>query len=283
LNSVETAFLAIGNPADYIASLGKNPYKWQRMVMDPAYRRVIVLAPRQSGKSLISSGEGGHKAVHKDKSLVVIIAPTEKQTIETAKKVKDFLREDPKVKVIRSSDTLVVLENESRIINVVANENGPRGFSSPDVIVIDEASRVPDEVYFATRPQLVKNPNAKLIIVSTPFGKQGFFYRAWASEKSTWTKILVTVPFKLERTAEGLKVVSTDIPEEEYQAYWAERGINAFYSPHHTQAFLQEELDEMGEWWWRQEYGVEFLDSQENLFDSEDIRAAVRWRYTGSV
>ena len=181
--------------------------------------------------------------------------------------------------MIRDSDTLIQLQNFSRIRNVVANENAPRSFSSPDMIIMDEASRIEDIVYSSTRPQLVKNPNALLVILSTPFGKRGFFYRAWTSDKGHWRKIRVEVPYELRRTPAGLVVSPTGVPEKEFREYWAEQGVEAFYSPHHTQEFLQEELDEVGEYMWKQEYGVEFLDNQENLFDLADLEAAMR---TGS-
>ena len=55
--------------------------------------------------------------------------------------------------------------------------------------IIDEAARVPDEVYLAMRPALVLR-NGDLWLMSTPLGKRGFFYEAWANGDPTWTRVL---------------------------------------------------------------------------------------------
>jgi hypothetical protein len=45
---------------------------------------------------------------------------------------------------------------------------------------VDEAARVSDELYLAVRPMLAVSDGA-LWLMSTPFGKRGFFYEAWAN------------------------------------------------------------------------------------------------------
>jgi len=54
-----------------------------------------------------------------------------------------------------------------------------RGFSSPRLIVIDEAAFVLDETYAALMPMLAASPEGKIALLSTPFLQQGFFYEAW--------------------------------------------------------------------------------------------------------
>jgi hypothetical protein len=54
-----------------------------------------------------------------------------------------------------------------------------RGFSAVSLLIIDEASRVEDSVYKALRPMLAVG-NGDLWLLSTPFGKRGFFYENWA-------------------------------------------------------------------------------------------------------
>src|SRR5262249_35405786 len=53
------------------------------------------------------------------------------------------------------------------------------GYSYVSLGVIDEASRVPDDLYRAVRPMLAVS-NGRLIYPSTPYGKRGFFHDAWA-------------------------------------------------------------------------------------------------------
>src|SRR5262249_25704588 len=55
---------------------------------------------------------------------------------------------------------------------------------------IDEAARVPDELYRAVRPMLAVS-NGRLICLSTPYGKRGFFHDAWANGGDDWHRIEV--------------------------------------------------------------------------------------------
>lgn len=267
------SLLMAGRPDYYIETLGMVPYDWQKSVLDRQSNRVCLIAPRQSGKSIIVAGLACHQAKTSPGTLVIIIAPKLAQATETARKVKDFIAMDDGMMLKRSNDQLAELDTGARILCLAATENAPRGYSAPDLIIIDEASRVPDEVYASLRPQLTTNPWAKLIILSTPFGRSGFFWRAWAEEK-VWKKVRVETGFRTERTERGLLVVPDIIDVEARKAEWASKDVDFYISPHHRLEWLQEELDSVGEWWWSQEYGIEFKESVENLFDFDDIRAA---------
>jgi hypothetical protein len=53
---------------------------------------------------------------------------------------------------------------------------------------MDEAARVPDDLYRAVRPMLAVS-NGRMICLSTPYGKRGFFYDAWANGGDDWARI----------------------------------------------------------------------------------------------
>ena len=71
------------------------------------------------------------------------------------------------------------LPNGSRIVGLPGNEATIRGFSAVSLLLVDEAARVSDDLYLAVRPMLAVSDGA-LWLMSTPFGKRGFFYEAWA-------------------------------------------------------------------------------------------------------
>ena len=70
------------------------------------------------------------------------------------------------------------LPNGSRIVGLPGNEATVRGFSAVSLLLVDEAARVSDELYMAIRPMLAVSGGA-LWLMSTPFGKRGFFYETW--------------------------------------------------------------------------------------------------------
>ena len=64
-----------------------------------------------------------------------------------------------------------------------------RGFSAVSLLLVDEASRVPDELYKAMRPMLAVS-DGDLWLMSTPYGKRGFFWETWANggRMRTWER-----------------------------------------------------------------------------------------------
>ncbi len=77
------------------------------------------------------------------------------------------------------------LTNVSRIVCLPCREETIRGYSNVSLLVIDEAARVPDDLYRAVRPMLAVS-DGRLICLSTPYGKRGFFYDAWANGGDDW-------------------------------------------------------------------------------------------------
>ncbi len=264
------------NPARYLESLGFDLYEWQSFVLRLVMgcTRVLLLCSRQSGKSTIVAGIAAWIMKKKPGAKVEIFAPTQKQARETSYKVREFVEKDPQVSYDRVSDEELVLNTGSRCMVLTASDKTSRGYSDPDAIILDEAAWIPDKVYTAIRPQLTGNEKCLLIALTTPNGKMGFFYEAWERSKN-FKKVHVTIPFELDDDpTHGIQVVDSLVSEEEFRDLEAEKDVTGFYSPRHKRFFLEEELDEIGSHFWRQEYGTEFLDTQGSLFGLDDIMAA---------
>lgn len=259
------------SPEDYLQeTLGFTPFEWQREAMDPAWRRVLLNCARQSGKSTGVGGETFHGAKAYPGSLTILESPTERQSKELMIKVMTFAEKDPGVIFVEKNTLEKKLSNGSRIVSLPGSEETIRGYSGPRLILIDEASRVGDPLYHAIRPMMV-GADTKLILLSTPFGKQGFYYDEWIKGSSErWKKIMVKAPCDI---VDG-RLVPPLMTEEEFRDHWAEKGVSAYYSPRHTFEFLEEEFDTMPEYWFRQEYLCEFTESNQAMFRAEDIDAA---------
>jgi hypothetical protein len=57
-------------------------------------------------------------------------------------------------------------------------------------LIVDEASRVKDELIAAATPTVATKPGANITYLSSPAGARGAFHRAW-SEEDWWEKITV--------------------------------------------------------------------------------------------
>jgi hypothetical protein len=263
------ALLHTLSPYRYVRSIGFRPYEWQEAVLRSPHKRKVVNGARQAGKSTIVSAKPCHIAKHFPASVSLIVAATEQQAFYDMEKVKDFIAHDPGYPEIRrDSDRLVTLANGSWIMVVPATEKAARGPSAPRLILLDEASRIEDIVYRSgIIPMLTDNPDCELISISTPNGKEGFFFESFGNPK--WERYEVRSPWDVVDLEFRLEPAG---PEAGYRKQRAAQGILGYYSPRHMNREEQEfNLGEMGPMMYRQEYGVEFVEPGDQVFGYDDI------------
>lgn len=261
------------SPSCYLKSIGFNAFKWQQMVASSTANRIILLCSRQAGKSTIVSSIPCHTARYQSGSLNIVIAPTEDQAKEDILKIKDFIAHDPTYPHLkRDGSDIIALENGSRIIVVVATDRGARGYSRPRTVVLDEASRIPDVVYKSgVVPMMNNNPQGKVFMLSTPFGRTGFFYDTWTRQSKTWQKIFVRTPYDVD-PSDSLRLIKAE-PEEMFRAECAREGIIGLYSPNHESYEGQQEiLEEIGETQYQQEFCCEFVEINGQVFRDADLK-----------
>jgi hypothetical protein len=257
------------SPYHYVRSLGFTPYKWQRDILRSVHKRKSINGARQAGKSTIVSAKPCHIAKYYPESVSLIVAATEYQAWLDMEKIKNFIARDrtyPEIK--RDNDRLIMLGNGSWIMVVPATEKAARGPSAPSLILLDEASRIEDIVYKSgIIPMLTENPECELINISTPNGKQGFFFKSFNNPK--WERYEVRAPWEVVETE--LRLIPAE-PEEEYRRKCAEKGIKGYDSPRHkNQAEQQFNLEEMGVLLYKQEYGPKFVEPEDQVFSYDDI------------
>lgn len=217
------------------------PDPWQRDLLKSTAPRILLNASRQSGKSSTVSLLAVHQALAKAGSLVLILAPTQRQAAEllrTARRHYGMAGGQGLVSSKAESILSLTLENGSRLVALPAKDANIRGFSAVDLILIDEASRVDDGLYAAVRPMLAIS-GGRLIALSTPFGTRGWWWRAWTSTE-TWLRV--------------------EVP--------------ATQCPRITAEFLAEERLSLSDWQFQQEYLCRFMDAETAAFGSADVRRA---------
>jgi len=216
--------------------------KWQKRVMRYTGKRLLMLCCRQSGKSMTSAIMALHRALYTKRALVLLISPSLRQSGELFRTISDFsMQVSPVPKKIEDNRLSLTLENNSRIVSLPSKEATIRGFSRPDIVIIDEAARVTDPIYYAVRPMLATNPNAMLILLSTPNGKQGFYWEEYSGSKE-WERIRVT---------------ATDCPRI-------------------SKSFLREEKDTLGHYLFEQEYNIKFIEPDDELFNTDSVQQAMK-------
>ncbi len=225
------------DPVQLAARTGLEADPWQADALRSEDPRLSLVVHRQGGKSSIVGVKCVHKAVYKPEALVLMFGPSQRQANELFRKTLACYRTIGRPVVAEAENvTTLQLENGSRIVSLPGNEATTRGFSAPDLIVIDEAARVPDAVFRAISPMLAVS-GGQLIALSTPWGKRGWFYET--TRNPSWRTI--SVP------ATACPRISVD--------------------------FLESERRLIGDIWFKSEYLVEFVDALGTMFRTDDIEA----------
>lgn len=220
---------------------GARPDAWQARVLRSQSRRIILNCSRQSGKSTSTAALALHTALYEPGALILLLSRALRQSQELFRKVTAGYEALGRP-VAPEAETRLQLELEtgSRIIALPGTESTVRSYSGVRLLVIDEAARVLDDLYRSVRPMLAVS-GGQLVLLSSPFGKRGFFYDEWMHGGASW---------------ERYEVPATMIPR-----------IPA--------AFLEEEQRALGEWWYSQEYMCQFRDTTDQVFSTLDIEAAI--------
>jgi hypothetical protein len=224
---------------EIMRNLGLEPDPWQAEVLEAGHPRLLLNCARQAGKSTVVALLGLAEAVFIPGTKVLLLSRSLRQSTELFRTVMEFYRRLGSPMCEREVAGELVLENFSRIICLPCREDTIRGYSHVTLMVIDEAARVPDDLYRAVSPMLAVS-QGRMICLSTPYGKRGFFYDAWANGGDDWARI--------------------EIP--------------ASHISRIRPAFLERERRRIGLSWYRQEYECSF-EALEGLVYPDFARCVV--------
>ena len=172
--------------------------------------------------------------------------------LKDVKRYQEWIGEDgafsqpllpPEIDAVTDAKTMIELENGSRIISLPAKSQSVVGYTV-DLLILDEAKIIPDDLYRSVRPMLATT-GGRMLALSTPLGQRGWFWEAWKQCEDA------------KRRGEP----------EPYKCFKR----TCWECPRLDKAFVENERKLIGEHWFRQEYEVEFLSSMGAVFRAEEI------------
>jgi phage FluMu gp28-like protein len=231
---------------------GFPPYAYQSVFLYDKSDRICWVSGRQCGKSTSTAIKALHLAITKPRQTIVILAPVQRQSSLIFMKIRDCINRVSGLKnyLVQESQTMLQFENESIIYCLPAGNDGAfiRGFAA-NMIIVDEAAQVKEAVWKAILPFLATT-RGKLILISTPFGMQNFFYKASCDPSFSQHKVLsVECPLIDKSWLEAQSRLLTEIEyRQEYlceflsvaDAYFPEELINSIIDHEWTQTFVPE-------------------------------------------
>jgi hypothetical protein len=228
------------DPARLLGRWGFEPEAWQEEVLQSRPQRALLCCCRQAGKSSTAAAAAVHEAVYQAGSLILMLAPTQRQSAELLRAARQLLDAAvPSLQLKTDSVYAIELANGSRIMSLPANEATIRGYSKVSLLIFDEAAWVDDDLYVAARPMLAVS-RGRLLALSTPNGQRGWFHRAWTDDDG-----------------------------------WHRTRIPASQCPRISPEFLAEERRNLTAAQFASTYECEFTDAIDSVFFYADIRAAL--------
>lgn len=163
---------------------------WQQALMRSEHPALLLLTSRQVGKSHVVSLRAAYRAKYRRRR-VAILSPTLRQSGLVYRKAKHWLQVDRDTTIARSTLTELEVQGGGAILSLPGDrpDLAIRGETLDDLIV-DEASRIKDELIVAASPTIATRPDANITYLSSPAGCRGAFYRAWQGE-SWWERVQV--------------------------------------------------------------------------------------------
>jgi hypothetical protein len=225
--------------AALMTTAGLSPDPWQADLMRVRPERALLLCSRQAGKSMSVAAMALEQALTKPGSVILLVSASQRQSAELLGKVRALsMALSTPLGMEQLSVLSMKLANGSRIISLPGRAEVIRGYSA-DLLVLDEAAWISDALYESVRPMLAVS-GGRLVALSTPFGRRGWFHAAWESAES-WHRVKVT--------AHEVPRISEEFLAEERRSL----PVNVFAA----------------------EYLCEFTDTLDSVFSSEDVIEAL--------
>lgn len=228
--------------------------EWQKDVLE--YEGDLVLCTgRQVGKTLILSWKAAKYMVEHENCNIIIVSLTEDQAKLIIVMILDYLERNEKKLIAKGKDkptmNKVTLTNGSSALARPVGNTGDavRGFTG-DILIIDEAARMPEMAFTAAKPVLLTT-GGKIWMSSTPFGKEGYFYESWCNRNDRFKVFHIT----------SEKVIN----ERPISSSWTrERRLAAL-------SILEQEKKDLTELQYGQEYLGLFIEDLRRFFDDKLI------------
>jgi hypothetical protein len=216
------------------------PFSYQEKLLNDPSQRIIACMGRQTGKTTTIATKAIHYAYTHPKTTALIISPSLRQSMIMFDKILFLTHQNPLLRksITRKTRTIIQLTNHSQIIALPCSEHLLRGYTA-HLAIADEASFIPETIITEIVYPMLSTTNGTAILLSTPWDKNHFFYKAFLNPNYSTHKV---------RSAEN---------------------------PLIPNAFLQEMQQNMTTEAYKREYLAEFTEAATSYFQQELIRQCI--------
>ncbi len=187
---------------------------------------------RQAGKTTAAAVANSHHLIFGPAgSTSLILAPTQRQSGEAIRRIRSLLLKAG-AKLTTDNAFSLELDNGSRVLGLPGQDDAAiRGLTVDGLLVVDEAARVADGLFQAAQPMVLRHAKmARVMVLSTAWARDGFFYRLWTeSDPQDWIKIEARIDQCTHLTHEEVERERRSMPA----SVFAREYLNQFDSIEH--------------------------------------------------
>jgi phage terminase large subunit-like protein len=187
--------------------------------------RIIACMGRQTGKTTTIATKAIHYAFTHSNTTTLIVSPSMRQSMIMFDKILGFMQSNQFLKrsITRKTRTIIQLSTQSQIIALPCSEHLLRGYTA-NLAICDEASFIPENIITEIIYPMISTTKGTTILLSTPWDKNHFFYKAFLNPAYSTHKIPSTenplIP--QEFLTEMQQNMTTEAYRREYQAEFTE-------------------------------------------------------------
>lgn len=237
---------------EYLLPDGEQVFDYQKDFMDTKSNRKLAVCGRQVGKSRMSAWIALHAAVTNPGHQIIITAKAQRQATELFNQIKTEIRKSSQTEdqwgIERSTRTEINFTNGSRIKVLPIGRDGSniRGYSA-DMLIVDEAAFIQKHIFTEVLSPMLAVGDGSFILLSTPFGKQGYLYDRWD-----------------EATKEDLK---TNDPKTD----WYAMHVPSMANPLIDDAYIERQRNSLTKQEFQQEVLGEFVEDADGFFTRDEL------------
>ncbi len=218
-----------------------HPFPYQKDLLYDPSKRICACMGRQTGKSTTMAAKAIHFAATRKRKTILIVSATLRQSMLMFDKIAAFVGSSELMNAVKHmTRTKIVFTNGSSITALPCGNDGGtlRGYTA-DVIILDEASFMPEQVITNVVMPMIATTKGHCWMLSTPWNKDHVFYRVFND------------------------------------ARWSKYHLSSSVNPLIDQEFLDEQREMVGEERFAMEYLAEFIDDSRSYFPVSLIRQCV--------
>lgn len=191
---------------------------FQAEILTAPETRLMVLAPRQVGKTAAAAVRAAYEALNHENSLILLASASGRQSGQILAKTRAILRElGEELLPPPPQSTGFTLSNGTSVLAVPDSPETIRGYSAPRLIIVDEAAFATKELFTALDPMMTVS-GGTIMLLSTPNGQTGYFYDQWHAKEGPWRRIQTTLEACPRINQEAIEQIKKTMSTEEFQS-----------------------------------------------------------------